>query len=69
MKNNLRTFYLITITQVLSLIGSRMTGVAIGIRVFIDTGNATPLLLTSFFSAMPLMLGGSLTGVLVDRWK
>ena len=32
MKRNLRTFYLITITQVLSLIGSRMTGLAIGIR-------------------------------------
>ena len=64
----LRTFYLITITQVLSLIGSRMTGVAIGIRVFNDTGSATPLLLVSFFSALPLMLGGSLAGVLVDRW-
>ncbi|MCJ7623728.1 MAG: MFS transporter [Anaerolineaceae bacterium] len=46
-----------------------MTGVAIGIRVFVDTGNATPLLLTSFFSALPLMVGGSLAGVLVDRWK
>ncbi len=69
MKQNLRTFYLITITQVLSLIGSRMTGVAIGIRVFNDTGSATPLLLVSFFSALPLMLGGSLAGVLVDRWK
>lgn len=69
MNHNLRTFYTITITQVLSLIGSRMTGLAIGIRVFSDTGSATPLLLVSFFSALPLMIGGSLAGVLADRWK
>ena len=66
--HNLRTFYTLTITQVLSLIGSRMTHVAIGIRVFNDTGNSTPLLLASFFASLPLMVAGSLAGVLADRW-
>jgi MFS family permease len=65
----LRTFYILTITQVISLIGSRMTGVAVGIRVFNDTGDSTPLLLASFFAALPLMVGGGLAGVLVDRWQ
>ena len=59
------------ITQVLSLIGggAGLTGVAIGIRIFSDTGSATPLLLVFLFSALPLMVGGSLAGVLADRWK
>ena len=53
----------------MSIIGSAMTHVAIGIRVFNDTNNSTPLLLASFFSALPLMIGGSLAGVFVDRWN
>ncbi|MBN2501011.1 MAG: MFS transporter [Anaerolineales bacterium] len=69
MKHHLRTFYIITITQVLSIIGSAMTNVAIGIRVFNDTGDSTPLLLASFFYALPLMIGGSFAGVFADRWN
>ena len=66
--NKLRTFYALSLTQVLSIIGSMMTSVALGIRVFNDTGNSTPLLLASFFAAVPPMFGGSIAGVLVDRW-
>jgi MFS family permease len=65
----LHTFYILTVTQVFSLIGSMMTNVAVGIKVFNDTGDITPLLLASFFAALPLMVGGSFAGVLVDRWK
>jgi DHA3 family macrolide efflux protein-like MFS transporter len=64
-----RTFYILTITQVLSLIGSGMTSVAVGIRVFADTGDTTPVLLAGFFAALPMMLAGSFAGVLVDRWE
>ena len=60
MRHHLRTFYVLTVTQVLSLIGSGMTHVAVGIRVFDDTGDSTPLLLASFFGVLPLMIGGSL---------
>jgi MFS family permease len=69
MKRYLRTFYILTITQVLSIIGSAMTNVAIGIRVFNDTNDSTPLMLASFFSALPLMIGGSFAGVFTDRWN
>jgi len=64
----LRTYYVLIATQTLSIIGSRMTAIALGIRVFVDTGNATPLLFTTFFSELPAMLGNSFAGVLVDRW-
>jgi MFS family permease len=62
------TFYVLVVTQTLSMIGSQMTGIAVGIRVFGQTGNTAPLLLMAFFNELPGMLGGSLVGVLVDRW-
>lgn len=68
MTRHLRTFYILAITQGLSLVGSRMSSIAIGIRVFAETGNAAPLLLTAFFNELPAMLGNSAAGVLVDRW-
>lgn len=64
----LATFYALVVTQTFSLIGSRMTAVALGIWVFTTTGQTTPLLLTAFFNELPGMLGGSLAGVLVDRY-
>lgn len=67
--NRLHTFYLLVATQTLSIIGSRMTSIAVGIRVFADTGDTAPLLLTSFFNELPAMLGSSFAGVLVDRWN
>jgi DHA3 family macrolide efflux protein-like MFS transporter len=68
MKSSVRTFYLIIITQTLSLIGSSMTGFAIGIKVFNDTGQVTPLALVGFFSQLPRILSASFAGVLADRW-
>jgi DHA3 family macrolide efflux protein-like MFS transporter len=66
--NRLRTFYFLVATQTLSIIGSRMTGIAVGIRVFTETGDTAPLLLNAFFNELPAMLGSSFAGVLVDRW-
>jgi len=65
----LQTFYILIATQVLSLIGSRMTSLAIGIRVFTDTNQATPLALTAFFSTLPSLLSASVAGVFADRWN
>lgn len=67
MHNNLRTFYTIIITQTLSMIGSRMTGLAIAIYVFQDTGDVTPLGLISFFMVIPQVVGSGLAGVMADR--
>lgn len=69
MRNNLRTFYILVISQIISLIGSRMSGIALGIWVFNETGNATPTLLAVFFAHLPLMISGIFAGVLADRWN
>src|SRR6266508_2598594 len=63
------TFYALIATQTVSLIGSRMTSIGVGIWVFAETGKTAPLLLTSFFNELPGMLAGSLAGVIVDRWN
>ncbi len=64
---SIHTFYVLIITQIFSLIGSRMTGIAIGIKVFSDTGDSAPLLIAAFFAELPGMLGSSLTGFIADR--
>lgn len=65
---NMLTFYALILTQTLSLIGSRISGLAIGIWVFGDTGSATPLALVAFFTVLPMVLASGISGVLADRW-
>ena len=64
----LRTLYILLLTQTFSLIGSRMTSFAIGIRVYQDTERVTPLALVGFFSVLPTILVAGVAGVLADRW-
>jgi MFS transporter, DHA3 family, macrolide efflux protein len=66
-ERGLRTFYILTITQVLSFIGSEMTGLAIGIWLFTTTGNTTPLVLVPLFYSIPYILFSNIAGVLADR--
>ncbi|MDX1990848.1 MAG: MFS transporter [bacterium] len=66
---NMRTFYTLILTQTFSLIGSRISGLAIGIWIFKQTGEATPLALVSFFAMLPQVLASGLSGVLADRWN
>lgn len=63
-----QAFLWLLLTQSISLVGSRLSAIGVGIWVFTRTGSATPLLLTAFFNELPGMLFGSLAGVLVDRW-
>lgn len=65
---NLRTFYTLVLTQAFSLMGSKISGLAIGMWIFADTGNASPLLLVQFFTFLPTVLASNISGVLADRW-
>ena len=63
------SFLSLLLTQGISLVGSRISAIGVGIWVFTRTGSATPLLLAAFFNELPGMLFGSVAGVLVDRWS
>jgi MFS family permease len=65
----LYTLYILIFTQGISLIGSRISSIAIGIWLYEKYGKATYLLLISFFNELPAMLVGSLSGVFIDRFK
>ncbi len=68
-QNSLKTFYILLITQTVSLIGSRMTSLAIGIHIFQDTNAVTPLAMVGFFMTLPALLSAGVAGVLADRWN
>ncbi|HEX3049075.1 MAG TPA: MFS transporter [Aggregatilineaceae bacterium] len=68
MIKRLPAVYPLLFTQIFSLIGSRMTGIAVGIHIFQDTGSTAPLLIAAFFAELPGMVGGTFTGLLADRW-
>jgi MFS family permease len=61
-------FFALVATQTLSLVGSRMTSIGVGIWLFLTTGNTAPLLLMAFINELPGVLGSGPAGVLVDRW-
>ncbi|HVU14180.1 MAG TPA: MFS transporter [Phototrophicaceae bacterium] len=68
MKQNLRTFYILIVTQTFSQIGSKISGLALGIYIFHQTGQVTPLALVSLFSFLPQVVAAGFAGALADRW-
>lgn len=66
---DMRTFTIIWLGQLISLIGSGLTGFALGVWIFETTGRATPFALTALFGSLPGVLLSPLAGVLADRWN
>jgi len=63
----LTALYAILMTQALSMIGSRMSTIGLGLWLFTQTGTTTPLLLAAFFLEVPGMVLGSVAGAVIDR--
>ena len=64
----LATYYTLIVTETVSLIGSRISGLAVSISVFGHTGHATPLALVAFFYTVPQLLAQGFGGALADRF-
>jgi DHA3 family macrolide efflux protein-like MFS transporter len=64
----LRTYYVLLVAQAISLLGSQISGLAVSIAVFRQTGHATPLALVAFFSVAPRMVLGGFAGAVADRF-
>lgn len=67
--SGMRAFTIIWIGQVLSLMGTAMTGFALTIWAWQSTGEATALALVGFFGFAPTILFSPIAGALVDRWN
>lgn len=62
-------FTIVWIGQVVSLLGTSMSGFALTIWAWLITGEATALALVGFFSFAPVVLVSPIAGALVDRWN
>jgi MFS transporter, DHA3 family, macrolide efflux protein len=67
-QHSTRTFYALAVAQTVSQIGSTMSFLAVGIYVYQQTGQATPLALLSLFMLLPMIIAGGVAGVLADRY-
>ena len=65
----MRIFFLVLFGQQISLIGSGLTGFAMGVWVYQRTGSVTQLSLVSLSAILPGILVSPLAGVLIDRWN
>lgn len=64
----MRTFLTIWTGQLISLVGSGLTGFALGVYLYQKTGQATQLALSMVFASLPNLLLLPFAGALVDRW-
>lgn len=64
-----KTFVIIWLGQVVSMIGSGLTSFALGVWIYEQTHQATPFGLTVLFGNLPRILLAPLAGSLADRWN
>ncbi|MGI8625079.1 MAG: MFS transporter, partial [Geodermatophilaceae bacterium] len=64
---SLKIFSIVTVAQLVSMIGSGLTGFALGIWVYLETGSLTTFALVEMFALLPGVLLAPLVGAVVDR--
>ncbi|HVG08480.1 MAG TPA: MFS transporter [Thermoanaerobaculia bacterium] len=67
-KTDFKTFGTMWLGQLVSLIGSGLTGFALGVWVLEHTHSVTQYTLTIVFAGLPGILIGPIAGAYVDRW-
>jgi MFS family permease len=65
---SMRTFLVVWLVQLISQVGSGLTGFALAVWIFDETRQATPFAVTVFLSAVPRLLLSPLAGSLADRY-
>jgi DHA3 family macrolide efflux protein-like MFS transporter len=64
----MRTFIIVWLGQLVSLVGSGLTSFALGLWVYQHTGSVTQFALSGLFTVLPSVVLSPLAGALVDRW-
>ncbi|MDF5707239.1 MAG: MFS transporter [Nostoc sp. S4] len=67
--NKLQVFIITWFGQLISLVGSGLTGFALGLWVYQRTSSVTEFALVSLFTTLPGIVLSPITGALVDRWE
>lgn len=67
-QSGMRAFMIVALGQVASMLGTSMTGFALTIWAFGETGRATDLALIGFFFVTPMLVLSPTAGALVDRY-
>jgi MFS family permease len=62
-------FTIVWFGQVVSLVGTAMSGFALTLWAYRTTGLATALSMVAFFNFAPMIIMSPIAGVLVDRWN
>lgn len=65
----MRTFMIIWLGQLISILGSGLTSFALGVWIYQETGQATPFAVTVLFGNLPRILLSPVAGSLADRWN
>jgi MFS transporter, DHA3 family, macrolide efflux protein len=65
---SMKTFGVIWLGQLMSLIGSGLTSFALAIWIYKQSGSTTQLTVISLFTTIPGLVAGPFIGALVDRW-
>ncbi|MEM7129204.1 MAG: MFS transporter [Chloroflexota bacterium] len=68
-KRGMGIFSILWIGQVVSVIGSSLTGFALGVWVYQQSGSITQFTLISLAAMVPGILVSPIAGALVDRWN
>jgi MFS family permease len=68
MNKRFGTFTLVWLGQLVSVVGSGLTGFALGVWLYERTGSATQFALVGLFGVLPKILLSPLAGGIVDRW-
>lgn len=68
-KKGMKTFFVIWLGQLASMIGSGLIGFALAVWIYDQTGQATPFALTALFSTIPRILLSPIAGAVSDRWN
>jgi MFS family permease len=63
-----RTFFIVWFGQLVSLVGTSLTGFGLSIFIFQETGSVTQLAAVLFAGLVPRLIVGPFAGALVDRW-
>ena len=64
----MKKFYVIWTGQIVSMLGSGLTGFGLGVWIYMKTGSATQFAMTALFMMLPNLVVGPLGGLLADRF-